>query len=130
MDDNRLSAPGSDRPKETAGQSFVKKIRPVGCVVFLAAFVLLLIYCLAPPGNAAEGYVPPHDSTYYAQNSETLLELKAELEDNLFPMLDCDAGCAPGDGVLVITVSRSDYAAVRDAVLAYYDRSLFAFTAE
>ena len=130
MDDRRLSPPAEERPQETAGQSFVKKIRPNGCAVFLIAFVLLLVYCLVPPDYTVAGYTPPHDSTYYAQSDATLLELKAELETHLLPQLDGAATCALGDGVLIVTTGTQELASIRGAILTYYDKSLFQFTTQ
>ena len=68
----------------TAGQQFVKWLKPVGCGIFLLVFVLFFIMCFTAKAPV-EGYTVPHDSQYYAEHLD---ELKTELETNLFPRLD------------------------------------------
>lgn len=111
----------------TAGQEFVKKIRPVGVVFFLALLLLFLYICFTSGANPIPGYEPPHDSTYYAQSVQTLAELKTELETNVFPKLGSIEDCRIEQDRLVITIDRSRFATTRSAIEKFYDESLFTF---
>ena len=130
MEDPRLPTPAAPpgRPQESAGQSFVRKIRPVGCIVFLSSFILLLVFCFMPQDASVPGSTAPHDSTYYAESTAHLAELKTELEENLLPKLDHPADCTLEDGVIHIVTDQAGFAPVRAAVLTYYDKTLFTFT--
>ena len=109
-----------------AGADFVKKIRPIGCIMFVLMFVAVIVICLQPAERTVEGYEPPHDSTYYAAHPDELAE---ELEENLLPALDGVVSCrSDGEKVAVVT-DRKSFASVRAAVLTYYDVSLFTFSA-
>ena len=110
------------------GQDFVKKIRPAGCALFLFMLVMFFVICLKP-GNSdpVPGYTPPHDSAYYMQSDETLSELEAELEENVFPYLEGYVKSEVSDGVLAVTITEAKFFTVRSAVLKYYDRELFDF---
>ncbi len=109
------------------GAEFVKKIRPLGCALFLIMFIVLLVYLFTAGREPVKGYVPPHDSEYYAQSADTLSELGHELETNVFPALDGVKSCAVEGDRLVVTVDAQEYIVVRAAVLRYYDESLFEF---
>ena len=109
-------------PEMTAGQSFVRFLRPGGCVVVLALFVLFLVYCLAPRSHAVEGYTPVEVTS--AQ------ELQRELEENLLPRIEPGASCKVRDGKAAVTVPAKSFGDVRSAVLYYYDKELLTFTAE
>jgi len=112
----------------SAGSDFVKKLRPAGCVLFLVLAVLVAVVCLCAGRDPIPGYQAPQTSAYYAQSEETLLELKAELEQNVFPALEGVAGCAlSGDGRLIVSLESDRFAVTRAAILRYYDRSLFDF---
>ena len=39
----------------TAGEDFVKKIKPFGCVLFLALFVGFLVFCFTGGGAPVKG---------------------------------------------------------------------------
>lgn len=112
----------------SAGQDFVKKIGPFGSILFLLLFVGFFIYCFTlGPKDPLEGYSAPHDSSYYAQSSEALTELKAELEKNVFPQLDGILSDEIKDGKLFISISGEDFVESRNSILKYYDESLFYF---
>ncbi len=111
----------------SAGQDFAKKIGPLGGAFFLLLFALFLIYCFTAKPNPLAGYMPPHDSTYYAQNDTTLSELKTELETNVFPKLEGNESCAVKDGKLALVTAGENLESCRSAITRYYDESLFEF---
>ena len=121
-----IPEPIKDRPKLTAGQAFVKKIRPAGCVLFLMLFVLVTAVCLTAGRSPVKGYSAQHDTAYYEQDPEALA---AELEDNLFPALpDYEMSAAVNaDGTVTVTIDDDHFAVGRSAVLRYYDESLIVF---
>ena len=109
------------------GEEFVKKIRPLGCAAFLLLFAGVLLACLLSGQKPISGYEPPHDSSYYAQNQDTLEELRQELEENVFPYMDGVQSCTVGDGVLEITIDSGSFAVTRGKILKYFDKNLFLF---
>lgn len=110
------------------GEDFVKKIGPFGSALFLALFVFFLIYCFtAAPADSLKGYEAPYDSDYYTQSSETLQQLQTELESNVFPKLKGIISSEIEDGKIIITINGDSFAESRDAILTYYDESLFYF---
>ncbi|MDR1131126.1 MAG: hypothetical protein LBL15_01760 [Oscillospiraceae bacterium] len=111
----------------TAGQEFVKKIRPIGVVFFLTLFALFMYICFSSGANPIPGYEPPHDSAYYAQNVQTLTELKTELEANVFPALAGSISCRLEGGGLIIVIDKASFATTRSAIEKFYDGSLFTF---
>ena len=107
------------------GQAFVKWLRPAGCALFLGMFILVTILLFTAKGAPVEGYVPTEGSEYYAQH---LIELKAELEENLLPKLDiAGADIEVRGDILLITAEAGDLQTVRLAVIHYYDQDLFEF---
>lgn len=109
----------------TAGQDFVKKIRPIGAAFFLLALVLFLIICFTSRPDPLAGYKAPHDSTYYAQNETTLNELKAELEANVFPKLIGEESCIVKDDKLEIIIDSASFKTYRSALFKHFDSNLF-----
>ena len=109
------------------GQQFVKWLRPVGCVLFLAVAVLVTVICFTAGQDPIPGYAAPHDTAYYAQHLD---ELQAELEDNVFPYLEGIADCKAAGDTLEVTIAERVFAKTRSAILQYYDLSLFTFTSE
>lgn len=110
-----------------AGPEFVKKLRPIGCVLFLLLSAYFLVFCFTSGKSPIPGYKAPHDSSYYSQNVTTLTELKGELEANVFPKLTGIEGCRILDGKLEITIDSLSYAKSSAAIARFYDRSLFTF---
>lgn len=108
------------------GEDFVKKIKPIGCILFLALFVGFLLICFFG-GAPINGYAPPQDSEFYAEH---LSELKSELEKNVFPELSGIVSCELSDDKLCITVKAESFDDVKHAVTFYYDEELFEFLKE
>jgi len=109
----------------TAGQEFVKWLRPFGCVVFLGMFVLFLVLCFTAGNNApVKGYLPPHDTEYYSSHPD---ELCAELEDNLLPQLEGETECAVTGDEVTVTVDAEHFDSVKKALVHYYTDKLFVF---
>lgn len=111
-------------PKQTAGQDFLKKIGPAGCVLFLALFVLVTAICLTAGRDPVPGYEAPHDTEYYVNHLD---ELAAELNDNVLPRLDTPATAAVTSDTVTVTVEGDTFVVVRSALLHYFDESLFSF---
>ncbi|MBR2717546.1 MAG: hypothetical protein IKD79_07430 [Oscillospiraceae bacterium] len=110
---------------ETAGQQFVKRIRPAGCALFLALAVLVTVICFTSGRDPIPGYEAPRDTEYYAAH---LQELAEELEENVFPALtDCSLTAEAGEENVTVTVVSGNLAAVRSALLRYFDQSLLEF---
>lgn len=105
----------------TAGEQFVKWIKPAGCALFLGVFVLFLIMSFTAKAPV-EGYTVPHDSQYYAQHLD---ELKTELETNLFPKLDGVEDCYISGDKLTIIISDAGFETSSKAITHYYGENLF-----
>ena len=105
----------------TAGEQFVKWIKPAGCVLFLGIFAAFLVICFTAKAPV-EGYTVPHDSQYYAQHLD---ELKAELETNLFPRLEGIEDCYISGDKLKIIISDAGFEKSSKAITRYYGKNLF-----
>lgn len=109
------------------GLELARKMTPVGCILVLLLFVLYLVTCFTAGNDPLSGYKPPHDAAYYAQSSETMDELKTELEANVFPKLTGVQGCALVGGKLKITLAPASYNDTHAALTRRFDESLFTF---
>lgn len=105
----------------TAGEQFVKWIKPAGCVLFLGIFAAFLVICFTAKAPV-EGYTVPHDSQYYAQHLD---ELKAELETNLFPRLEGIEDCYISGDKLKIIISDAGFEKSSKAITHYHGENLF-----
>ena len=119
MDERR-----APEPRETAGQDFVRRIGPAGCVLFLALAILVAALCLTSGRDPVPGYEAPHDSEYYVNHLD---ELADELNEHFLPRLDTPATAAVSGGAVAVTVEGDSFVLVRSAVLRYFDESLFVF---
>lgn len=119
MDEQRIP-----EPKQTAGQDFLKRIGPAGCVLFLALFVLVTAICLTAGRDPVPGYEAPHETEYYVNHLD---ELADELNEHFLPQLETPAQAAVAGGTVTITVQDDTFVVVRSAVLHYFDESLFTF---
>ena len=117
-------SPLAPEPPMTAGQSFVKAIRPLGCVMFLALAVLVVAVCLSSGRKPIPGYEPPLTTEQYAAD---LYALEAELEENVFPALDYEMSAEVTADSVTVTVENENFVAGRAAILRYFDESLFVF---
>lgn len=104
------------------GEEFIKKIRPIGCAMFLILAILTAAVCMTVGRDPIKGYEAPEDTEYYAEN---LPELQMELEKNVFPELEGVLDSEIGDGVLIVEIDTSKFAVTRSAILRYFDESLF-----
>ncbi len=111
---------------DTAGQRFVKTIRPAGCVLFIVVAVLVTVICLTSGADPISGYQPPQAMSYYAEHPDALVQ---ELEENVFPALpDYDMQAAVNAaGTVTVTIDTDHFVAARAAILRYFDESLFDF---
>ena len=109
----------------TAGQDFVKKIRPVGCVLLLALGVIVTVLCFTHNSDPIKGYQPPEDTAYYAANPQALVQ---ELEKSVFPALEGEEqATVTSDGKVRVSVDAEHYILTRGAILQYFDSSLLEF---
>lgn len=107
------------------GEEFVKKIRPIGCILFLALGVVVTVLCFTVNNDPVKGYEAPRDTAYYAEH---LHALKAELETSIFPVLSGEETAAvTDDGRVLVTLESNHYHASRGAILQYFDASLLEF---
>ncbi len=112
-------------PRETAGEQFVKRIRPAGAALFLLLAVLVTAVCLTSGRDPIPGYAAPETTEYYAAHTD---ELAAELEASVFPCLpDYSLTAEAAGDTVTITVESGNFAAARAAILRYFDQSLFIF---
>lgn len=108
----------------TAGQEFVKMLRPAGCVIFLLIFAAFFVMCFSHADPPIEGYSVPHDSDYFAEHLD---ELKAELCANVLPRLEGINDCEVTGDTLTITVDSEHFDECSNAVCYYYSDELFVF---
>ncbi|MBQ2603258.1 MAG: hypothetical protein II583_07615 [Oscillospiraceae bacterium] len=116
---------GSGEPKLSAGEGFVKFIRPAGAALFLILFVIVTVFLFTAKGTPVEGYEPPHDSSYYREHTE---ELAAEIEENMLPLIDAEGVTVSVSGGKVLIAGAEDgLRTVRQGVIHYYAEDLFEF---
>lgn len=109
----------------TAGQDFVRMLKPAGCAIFLIIFVSFLVICFTAGGKApVSGYLPPHDTEYYSSHLD---ELCTELEDNLLPQLGADADCSISGERITVKTDSAQMESVKNALTHYYTDVLFEF---
>ncbi len=114
------------RPAEeklTAGQSFVKSIRPLGCALFLILAVLVTAICLTAGRDPIPGYTPPERASY----ENDLTQLVWVLEEQVFPALPQYAMTAEVTGDTVTVTVDGNLAAARSAILHYFPEDLITF---
>ncbi len=116
-----------NRPAEeklTAGQSFVKSIRPAGCALFLIVAVLVAAVCLTAGRDPIPGYTPPERASY----ENNLPALAAVLTEQVFPQLpEYDMTAAVTGDAVTVTVEEGNFAAARAAILRYFPEDLIIF---
>ena len=120
----RIVPPPDPTEKEEPGAQIARWLGPVGGVFVLLLSALMVVFCLTAGANPVPGYVPPHDSAYYAEHLD---ELAQELNTNFLPVLDETAHAEVSDGTVTVTASEKEYVPVRGAVLKFYDAALFTF---
>ena len=117
--------PESNHPADTAGQQFVKSIRPVGMALFLIVAVLVTLICFTSGRDPVPGYKAPETTAYYAEHPAALA---AELEKNFFPRLpDYDMSAQAREGGVTVTIDSEHFVKARAAILQYFSVSLFTF---
>ena len=104
-------------------------IKPLGGILILILSALGIIMLFTVDFGVPERYDSLRETSYYAQNADTMAELLKELQANVFPAF-------PGspDGTLnetgdkiIITADKADYGKVKSLLLRDFDESLFVF---
>lgn len=117
--------PEPNNVSETAGQQFVKMIRPAGAALFLIVAVLVTMICLTSGRDPIPGYKAPETTEYYAAHPAALVE---ELENNVFPALpDYDMSAEAAENGVIVSIDSEHYVKGRAAILQYFSVSLFTF---
>ena len=121
---NEEKASPEREEKLTAGQQFVKNIRPLGCVLFLLLAVMVTAVCLTAGRNPIPGYTPPERASY----ENDLPRLVSVLEEQVFPELPeyTMAARVTGDTVTV-TIDDEHFVVGRSAILRYFPEDLITF---
>lgn len=102
------------------GQNFVKAIKPIGCAVFLIIFIAFLVTAFTAKAPLP-GYVIPQTTEYYREHLD---ELKTELEDNMFPLIDGAEECRIDGDKLVITLEHEHYDEATKIITHYYGNNI------
>ena len=113
-----------EEQKDSAGQDFVKKIGPAGCILFLALAVLVTALCFTAGKDPIKGYEAPQNTEYYVNHLD---ELADELNENVLPYLEAPSAAAVTGSTVTVTVDADSFVPTRAAVLRYYDESLLSF---
>ena len=66
----------------------LKKLKPLGIILILGCSILALITCFTADMGVPPRYESVHESEYYRQSEEHMLELVDELEENVFPNME------------------------------------------
>ena len=116
-----------NRPAEeklTAGQSFVKSIRPAGCALFLILAVLVAAVCLTAGRDPIPGYHPPERASY----ENDLSQLVTVLETQVFPKLpEYDMSARLTGDTVTVTIDDAHFVVGRSAILRYFPEDLITF---
>ena len=122
MDDNQQNSLPAEHL--TAGQSFVKSIRPAGCVLFIVVAVLVAAVCLTAGRDPIPNYHPPEPASYAGDPSA----LARVLEEQVFPELpDYDMTAAVTGDTVTVTIDDAHFVVGRAAILRYFDEQFLTF---
>lgn len=114
----------AEEEKLTAGQSFVRSIRPAGCALFLIVAVLVGAVCLTAGRDPIPGYTPPERASY----ENDLPQLVSVLTEQVFPALpEYEMTAAVTGETVTVTVEQGNFAAARSAILRYFPEDLIIF---
>lgn len=110
----------------------LKRLKPLGVVLVLGCAVLAFIVCLTADMGVPEKYESLHPSQYYKESADTLDELVAELEDNVFPNLTgiVDYRADYDTMTVVVTTDKSNEKKVRAVLERDFGQELFTIAAE
>ena len=121
MDEEKAPLPAEHL---TAGQSFVKSIRPAGCVLFIVLAVLVTAVCLTAGRDPIPGYHPPEPASY----ADDLPTLVSVLEQQVFPALpEYDMQAAVTGDTVTVTIDDAHFVVGRAAILRYFPEEFITF---
>lgn len=106
----------------TAGQSFVKAIKPFGCVLFLILFAVFMVFRFTSKAPLGDKYTCPQTTEYY---SEHLDEFEQELKTNLLPLVDGIEDCRRNGDKITIVIAPESFDASSQIIYHYYGKTLF-----
>ncbi len=102
----------------TAGQQFVKAIKPLGSAIFLIVLALFIVLAFSSGrGTVLDvgDYTPPQGLGADAPEA-----LCAELAENLLPRLPGDNNCYVNQGRLYVELDGARFKDCRATILHYY----------
>ena len=105
----------------TAGQNFVKAIKPLGCALFLILFVVFMVFCFTSEAPLGDKYTCPQTTEYY---SEHLDEFEQELKTNLLPLVDGIEGCRISGDKITITIAPESFEESSQIIYHYYGKTI------
>ena len=112
-----------------AMNQFLKKIGPVGSIMFLGIFLLYLVMCFTQGKDELKGYEPPRDGAYYEMH---MGELARELEENVAPMLE---GITlvywhEGEDTVTVKIAEDRFFPIRRSLLRHFPSDLLTLEKE
>lgn len=109
----------------SAGEEFIKWIRPAGAVLVISLFILVTFMLFTAKGAPVDGYTPSESAEYY---SEHLDELCDEINDRLIPKMELsDVTAEVTDGKIAVSGEYENVWRLRFAVIHYFNEDLFIF---
>ncbi len=109
----------------TAGQQFIKLIKPLGCVIFLVVLVFFLVLAFTSGrGTVLDlgDYAPPAGLT--ADDPEALC---AELQRGVLPRLPGENACYVENGKLFVALESAYFKDNRATILHYFPEGRIQF---
>ncbi|MBR0063819.1 MAG: hypothetical protein IJP67_06605 [Oscillospiraceae bacterium] len=109
----------------SAGEEFIKWIRPAGAAVILVLFIVVTAMLFTVKGVAVEGYTPSESREYYAEHVD---ELCGEVNERLIPKMGLEGVSAEvRDGVIAVSGDGESVQKLRFALIHYFNEDQFVY---